>query len=138
MKPIISDAQAPLLRAVERLLVAALAYGSGRSITVITEAAVSEDWASATFVGQRHRLELRLEVNPGGVMFGDDRDTCAQVERLAPRAALMASVTALAEAIGETDIDVPGHFVADIAVISVDQLDSGAVQLMLEALTLLN
>ena len=51
MKAMIGNAQGPLMRAVQRLLAADITYVTGRSVGIVVEAAVSEDWASATFVG---------------------------------------------------------------------------------------
>ncbi len=168
MKRMISDAQAPLLRAVERLFTAALTYDFERPVAIIVEAATSEDWASATYVGQRHWLELRLET-----VFGGDREArdsgehasanaethLRNVPEIDPRfrgddgspkcdpapaarqsvgAALAVAAARVGAMIGEAEIEVPGHFVADIAVVASTLLDSGAVRLTLEALTLLN
>ena len=57
------------------------------------ERAVSRPWASALFEGRRHMLTLRLD-GPEGA------DRRAR----------------LAAAVGEADLPLPGHFVADICV----------------------
>jgi hypothetical protein len=141
MKPMISNAQAPLLRAVQHLLIAALAYEPARPVSVFVESAVSEDWASATFVGQRHRIEVRLD--PGFDQSSSTDGTATDAGRDAADgavadAALMTAVTQIAATIGEAEIDVTGHFVAEIAVVSFEPRHGGAVQLTFEALTLLD
>ncbi len=81
---------AAILRAVDR--VGAL---QARGVALVVEEIQSRDWASATFAGETHRFALRLE----GV--GD---------------AVAAAAAALAASIGESDIPMAGHFVAEIAV----------------------
>jgi hypothetical protein len=64
------DAHAMLLRAVREilaedpLLAAPLAEGLQ---PLVVEGLASEAWASATFSGQRHRLDLRLTGSPGRI-----------------------------------------------------------------------
>ncbi|WP_419825794.1 hypothetical protein [Sphingomonas sp.] len=74
-------------------------------------AARSQDWASATFEGARHRLALRLE--------GEDADTRA--------ARLVASLAAV-------DVPMDNGFVADIAVTA--RVDGDGPVLGIEALTI--
>lgn len=138
MKTMVSNAQAPLLRAVQRLLTAAVTYDESLAVIVVVEAAVSVDWASATFIGQQHKLELRLEpAFPAGAgACQDQANSNGNASMVSTKiAAALASITA---AIGEVEIVVPGHFVADIAVAGIHVLDCGAVCLTLEALTLLD
>lgn len=142
MKPMISDAQGPLLRAVQRLLVAALAYDATIAVAVVVEAAVSNDWASATFIGQQHWFELRLEPDfaesVNAVDMSSRRDGGGRpIADTGTNAALTAAVARLSAAIGDVEIEMAGSFVADIAVVGTCLLDGGAVRLTLEALTLL-
>lgn len=148
MKPLFSDAQASLLRAVQRLLVAVLTYDLTGPVAVIVESAISEDWASATFVGERHVFELRLEpafatidIEKNGALGRpevSDSEALVQEHRRAVISGLMAAVANFAETIGEAEINVPGHFVADIAVVSFGPVEDNAVKLIIGALTLLN
>ena len=68
----------------------------------------SRGWASATFVGERHRLALVL-----------------------PRAA----ADALDRDLAEHEFCLPGHLVADIAIVRRDERD-GIATLAIEALTI--
>lgn len=147
MKSMFSDAQAPLLRAVQRLLITALTYDSTDAVAVVVESAISEDWASATFVGERHALELRLEPafatggiaedgGPSGARMSGSSGSPAPMR--AGGARLMASVASFAATVGEAEFELPGHFVAEIAVVSFSPLENGAVSLTIEALTVLN
>ena len=73
----------------------------------------SRDWVSITFSGARHRLKLRLE--------GDKAGAAAD--------ALLADLT-------ETQFDLRGHMLVDLAIIADERNESGArVRLVLEALT---
>ena len=67
--------------------------------TVIVEDMVSTDWASITFAGLCHVIALRLE---------GDRDVVA------------AAVARLADDLGDADLPIAGHFVAEIAVTAVE------------------
>ena len=138
MKVMLSNAQAPLLRAIQHVLVKALTYDLGRSTAIIVEAAVSEEWASATFVGERHRLELRLEPNfASGTAAGQDASNDGSLSGLPACAAVMNTMAELAMRMPEVEIEIPGHFVADMVVIGLSQ-HNNAVHLTLEALTLLD
>lgn len=111
MRTMISSAQGTLLRAIRRFL----EEGTDASCpAMVVEATASEAWASATFSGQRHRLELSFA---GG-------DT-ARVDRL------------VAE-LGRAELVVPGHIVADIALIEHEMRDGEPLpmhRLVFEALT---
>jgi hypothetical protein len=73
----------------------------------------STDWRSLTFAGERHRIDLRV---PG------------------PRAAALAQC--LTSDLGEAEFHIPGHIVADIAVVgAMIEHPDGAVSLTIEALT---
>lgn len=146
MKPLFSDSQAPLLRAVQRLLTAVVTYDSASPVAVIVESAISIDWASATFVGEQHVFELRLEPAFATIDItknpARDRtevsDSAALAHRQAGSAGLMAAVASFAATIGEADIELPRHFVAEIAIVRFSPLEGNAVKLTIEALTLLN
>ncbi len=128
-----------MLRAVQRLLIAALTYDPTRAVAVVVEAASSEDWASATFVGERHALEMRLEPAFATVGVAEDGATgAARISSSTGSPGLMAAVASFAATVGEAEIELPGHFVAEIAVVSFSPLENGAVSLTIEALTLLN
>jgi hypothetical protein len=71
----------------------------------------SRPWASALFLGSRHRLTLRLE--------GEDANSRA---------------TRLQAALGEMELEIPGGFVADILVTS--RVDGDTPALGIEALTI--
>lgn len=72
----------------------------------------SESWASATFHGARHSLSIELD-GPGA----EDR------------------AGRLAEALGAMEFRLPGHLVADIALVS-RQTSADGVAVGIEALTL--
>ena len=79
-----------IVRAVETL-----AAGGRAGLIVIVEDIAVEEWASATFEGHRHRLQMRL----------------------AGRADLVGTATArIVAGLAELDIPISGQFVADIAV----------------------
>lgn len=106
MRIAMSPAAAGLLRAV--LHRAAI----DRDRILLTEFR-STDWQSLTFIGERHEFQLRIP--------GPDAAT------------VMSRVIA---GIGEEEFDIPGHFVAEIAMTGepVREAD-GSVSLGLEALT---
>ena len=111
MRTMMSNAQSALLRAIRRFFEA---EEDGVYPAMVIEAASSEAWASATFSGQRHRLELCFR---GG-------DT--------------ARVDALVNALGVAELVVPGHVVADIALVEHEMRDGDPVpshRLVFEVLT---
>jgi len=108
MRTMLRNAHGPMLRAVQRMVRAE----AGELTTLIVESVFCEDWASATFVGQRHRFDLRLD---------------------GPEAS--AAAARIAALIGEVEIVVAGHIVAVIAVVSDAQVGSSHI-LTLDALTL--
>ena len=63
---------------------------------VIVEDIRSREWASITFAGLRHEFDLRLE--------GECSDVSAALRHLA-------------DYLGETDMPMAGHFLAEIAVV---------------------
>ena len=79
--------------------------------SVSVEAVESIDWASVTFTGARHRLRAVLE-GPGAVGTAAD----------------------FLEAMPELDLPIPGHIVADIALVGEERRE-GYAALELEALT---
>jgi hypothetical protein len=91
----------------------------GDAPMLILESIHSEDWASATFVGQRHWLDLRI---------AGYAQTVAQAGRQ------------LHALLGEMEIAVQGHIVAEVVVTSVSTLIDNAGQtelsLRIEALTI--
>lgn len=111
MRTMISGAQGALLRGIRRFLEAET---GGAFPFMIVEATYSEPWASVTFTGQRHRLELSFT---GGSE---------------------AQVDALVCALGQAELVVPGHIVADIALIEHEMRDGDPQprhRLIFEALT---
>ena len=86
---------------------------------LLIESIGSAPWASATFVGQTHWIEVRLEGHVDAVAA-----TCAR----------------LATQLGEAEFDVAGHIVADIAVEAdlpvTDASGAAACNLRLEILTI--
>lgn len=85
-------------------------FGCGLTI----EALERRNWASVTFSGERHRLELRLQ--------GEDAGAAAD---------------AFLPGLAEREFDLRGHILADIAVISEERDEEGGwARLSLEALTL--
>jgi len=88
-------------------LIAAMAARGGRSCDV--RALPSRSWASATFAGAKHRLEIRL-----------------------PDAA---AVTAFEDGLSEAQFSLRGHLLADIAIAERRTTGSGTV-LEVEALTI--
>lgn len=66
MKPLLRGAQGPLLLAIRRRLADDDEYGRLTGVStrelpqMIVESAEISDWTSATFVGQQHRLAVRL------------------------------------------------------------------------------
>src|SRR5690348_6013560 len=74
----------------------------------------SIDWQSLTFVGERHRLALRV--------LGPDAQ---------------AAVLRLTEGLADAEFSIPGHFVADIELQGQLEInDDASVELELEALTI--
>lgn len=67
---------------------------NGEKPILIVEELAAQEWASATFVGALHRLDLRLE---------------------GPAVALAAATERLQHELATRDIPLPGHFVAEIA-----------------------
>lgn len=82
-----------LLREIEALI--RIGDEDRQKPTLIVEEIRSTDWASLTFVGQRHELELRLD---------GEADAVAAV------------LTRLVETLAEREIPIVGHFVADIRI----------------------
>lgn len=93
MRPIATHIETLLLRAVAAA--AGIASTDRQKTVMIVEELLSRDWASLTFVGALHEMRLRLE---------------------GPAAETRAAAATLAATIGERDIALPGHFVAEIEV----------------------
>jgi hypothetical protein len=92
MRPFSNHVHAALLRAIASE--AGLDARDREKPILIVEEIRSVDWASATFIGARHEIDLRLE------------GTAAAVAAAAER---------LVEALPEADIPICGHIVAEIA-----------------------
>lgn len=109
MRPFTSDGHLLPLRAVRA------AMGAGAPEMVLEEV-VTTEWASATFVGRRHRIAVRLEGAPGIVLQA--------VERLR---------VGLAGADVATDL----HFLADAELTDVHlESDGGVAAVVVDALTI--
>ena len=87
------------------------ALRAGFAGTATVEELESRSWASITFSGERHRLRLRLE------------GECAA-----------AAADEFLDGLAEREFDLPGHVLADIALVS-DEREEAQVRLTLEALT---
>ena len=106
MRMAMSPAAAGLLRQLLRRT------GVERDRILLTEFR-STDWQSLTFIGEQHRIRLRV---PGA--------EAAQIAGL------------LVNGIEDCEFSIPGHVVADIALSGDPEVkDDGAVELVLEALT---
>jgi hypothetical protein len=116
----IGDGHGAMLRGLRRLMMAdpVLAPLLDRQMPSLTiEGLASETWASATFSGHRHRLDLRL------------RGTSAELDRA--RARLEARLPA-------ADLDLRGHVLVDMTLTAAETLIEDGEQvcrLRFEALT---
>jgi hypothetical protein len=106
MRPLITDATTALVRAL-RGFVAGLDPACG----LVFEDLRSRAWASVTFSGARHELQLLLS--------GENAATAAGQ---------------FTERLGDAEFRLRGHLLADIALVSSDTTGEG-VRLRLEALT---
>lgn len=92
MRPVGNHIQAAILRAIAA---EAGADSADREKPImIVEEIRSMEWASATFVGARHEIDLRIEGDPAAVAM---------------------AVSRLVTGLPERDIPVTGHIVAEIA-----------------------
>ena len=96
------------------LLTRAFESGDRHIPHTIVENIESDDWASLTFVGQLHRFDFRLTRGIGTID---------------------AIRTRLDALLAAADIAVPGHIVAEIAVVAIEAR-GGDVVVRIEALTL--
>lgn len=98
MKPFIQDGHILALRAIRAVV------GSESAARIVVEAIETRDWASATFVGKRHELAVRIE--------GDETVVCdaiARIERDLPGADVSATRFFLADiALGEYSVTLAG------------------------------
>lgn len=94
MRPNGSHIQAAILRAITAQ--AGLGNLNRQKAILIVENIRSDDWASATFVGATHALELRIE-------------GAAQT--------VAAAAAALHDGLAECDIPIAGHIAAEVEVI---------------------
>lgn len=120
MRMTINDGHGALLRGLRRLMSgdAVLAPLLDREVPRLTiEGLHSEAWASATFTGQRHRLDLMLR--------GRGADLAAARERLQVR-------------LVETELDLHGHVLVDLTLAKAETCTEGGEEicrLSFEALT---
>ena len=106
MRLALSPAAASLLRSLLRR------GGVERDRILLTEFR-STDWQSLTFIGEQHRIRLRIP--------GPDADSIA---------------SSLVNGIGDSDFSIPGHIVADIAVAGEPERQrDGSLAVTIEALT---
>jgi hypothetical protein len=131
MRPLTRDAHRPLVQALRQIIglddtVVGLTAKLDNCPTspdtpplLLIESIGSEPWASATFVGQTHWIDVRLEGHADAVSA-----TCRR----------------LGAELGEAEFDVLGHIVADVAVEAAPLVtaESGSTQcnLRLEILTI--
>jgi len=111
MKPFIQDGHILALRAMR----AALGTTATR---LVIEQIETTDWASATFVGKRHRCDVRIE-------GAEDAVACAVAQR--------------ARDLPEVDVATNAYFLADIAVCGFELVAGGAeavAEVTVEALTI--
>ncbi|MET0365001.1 MAG: hypothetical protein ABW169_10135 [Sphingobium sp.] len=109
--PIMPSSPRPVRRDCHGRLIAALIERAGHDSKMIDDALTP--WASATFVGARHKLTLLLT--------GEDADSRA---------------TALAAALVDAEFTIPGHLVADLVVDGCDVDVPGEARLRLSVLTI--
>ena len=106
MRLAMSPAAASLLRSLLRR------GGVDRDRILLTEFR-STDWQSLTFIGEQHRIRLRIP--------GADADDV---------------VSRLVNGIGESEFSIPGHVVADVALADEPERQSdGSIAVTIEALT---
>lgn len=103
MQPLINDATTALLRAIRTNL--------ENCPNVVLEEIRSRSWASATFLGARHEVTLRLEGDGAGAATAD-----------------------FIETLDAREFQLRGHILADIALVAHEPLPGGA-KIRLEALT---
>lgn len=106
MRMAMSPAAAGLLRAILRR------GGVNRDRILLTEFR-STDWQSLTFIGEQHRIRLRIP--------GPGADCVARM---------------VVNGLGEAEFAIPGHIVADVALSGEpERADDGSIVLAIEALT---
>jgi len=121
VKAFIQDGHTLVLRAVRKLVAVPGDLGTverAGAPHIIIEAIETRDWASATFVGQQHRLMLRLEGNAGCVADAVER---------------------LSAGLAEVDVAGAGYFLADAALegftLTLDD-EVAVAEITVEALTI--
>ena len=102
----IGHAATRILREVENLV--RISNSDREKPIVVIEEIRSTDWASVTFVGQRHMFDLRLD---------GEADAVA------------AAMVRLVDALPEHDIPIAGHFIAEIGVMPGIAVAAGALAL---------
>ena len=121
MRMSLGRASAALLRAVRMVVGDAADGAAGRATDdtplLAVSAFESEPWASLTFSGARHRLEVRLE------------GRAAQVREARAR---------LAASLAEMDLTIPGQFLADSELVDAGciRLEHGCISLNLRLMAL--
>jgi regulation of enolase protein 1 (concanavalin A-like superfamily) len=118
MRPNANHIQSALLRAITAQ--AGIDTSDRQKTILVVESVCSDDWASATFVGATHQLDLRLE--------GD-------------REPVQAAVAALHAGLAEREIPINGHIVAEIGVCSANAIIADnmiTVTLTVNALTIID
>ena len=123
MQPFASRVHAPLRAALLDLLgpmagSPEFARGARNMPTLTVEDVTVEDWASLTFEGQKHRIELRLD---------------------GEQAVVEAAGAVFAAALGDVEFTIPGQIVADIALTSTAMVTGGGLasrRLRFEVLTI--
>lgn len=117
MKTFIQDGHTLVLRAVRKLSGAETGWAvPGKGLRLVVEEVQSRDWASATFAGQLHRFELRLEGAAAEV-----EAAVARVEMGLPEVDSACGRYFIAEA-GLVDVTVQTHGGEAIASLSIDAL----------------
>lgn len=124
MRPVGNHVHAAILRAI-----AAEAGADGRDREkpiMVVESITATDWASATFVGARHDIEVRLDGEPTAVAAAVDR---------------------LVSGLPEREIPISGHIVAEIAATPIQPLNVntpeqkvniGSASMMVNVLTIID
>lgn len=119
MRPNSSHIQAALLRAITAQ--AGLDNLDRQKAILIVENIRSDDWASATFLGATHALELRIQ---------------------GPAPIVDAAAKALQDGLAERDIPIAGHIAAEVEVVlgTVTNIADNmiSISLMVNALTIID
>jgi len=119
MKHFIQDGHSLVLRSLRKLVgTETVADATTAAVQLVIEEIGSKDWASATFVGQLHRVEARLEGEAGAVG---------------------AALLRVRDGIAECDAGTGAQFIAEAALVSaaIESLNGrGVARIVIDALTL--